>query len=166
MHDHALQQHQTPHPFGCKECGRTFSDQRGLDRHQAGRHQNAPVCLECGQETKLVGGREIYPHRADLYKLNFYRCACGAYCGCHKGTTSPLGKPCGQETRKARSEAHVAFDPLWKTGRMERKQAYAWLSEVTGIPSERCHIGMMDADEARDVVAAVQQFTKEERVQA
>lgn len=30
---------------------------------------------------------------------------------------------------------------------MKRGDAYAWLSKATGIPQERCHIGMMDEAE-------------------
>ena len=116
-----------------------------------------PICIECGKAGRLVGGRDIYPHRPDLYTKSFYRCECGAYCGCHPGTTKALGHPCGPETRKARSAAHAAFDPLWKQKVMGRADAYAWLAEATGIPAKRCHIGMMTADQARSVVAAVTQ---------
>ena len=116
----------------------------------------AVTCIECGAGASLTDGRAIYPHRRDLYSKAFYRCRCGAYCGCHPGTTTALGSPCGPETRKARSAAHAAFDPLWRSKKMSRASAYAWLSEATGIPRERCHMGMMTADEARKVVAAVE----------
>ena len=113
------------------------------------------TCIECGSSANLVGGDRIYPHRRDLYHKKFWLCACGAYCGCHPGTESALGSPCGPITRKARSAAHAAFDPLWKGQKMDRRAAYAWLSKATGIPAERCHIGMMTADEAQSVVSAV-----------
>lgn len=114
-----------------------------------------PSCMECGALASLVGGERIYPHRPDLFVKWFWLCECGAYCGCHPNTEAALGHPCGPETRKARSAAHAAFDPLWKRGGMHRAKAYAWLSEATGIAPARCHIGMMTADEARSVVAAV-----------
>lgn len=117
---------------------------------------NAVTCIECGAAAKLTDGRAIYPHRPDLYHKSFWRCACGAYCGCHPNTTNALGSPCGPVTRKARSAAHAAFDPLWKGKQMTRQSAYAWLTAATGIPRERCHMGMMTADEARSVVAAVE----------
>lgn len=113
------------------------------------------VCIECGGNGSLCDGRSIYPHRPDLFNKSFYRCSCGAYCGCHPGTTKPLGHPCGPDTRKARSAAHAAFDPLWKTGKMGRRQAYAWLAAVLGIPEKECHIGMMTAERAGLVVAAL-----------
>jgi len=115
----------------------------------------APVCIECGSTANLVGGKRIYPHRPDLYEKKFWLCSCGAYCGCHPGTTAALGSPAGPVTRKARSAAHAAFDPLWKRGEMSRKGAYAWLSQATGIDGDRCHIGMMTAEQARLVVDVV-----------
>ena len=112
-------------------------------------------CMECGRAAALVGGERIYPHRPDLYAKNFWLCTCGAYCGCHPGGVTPLGFPCGPETRRARNAAHTAFDPLWTQREMSRASAYAWLSKVTGIPPRDCHIGMMTAAQARGVVQAV-----------
>ena len=112
------------------------------------------ICIECGQAAFQVGGERIYPHLPDLYAKHFWLCNCGAYCGCHPGTYKPLGNPCGAETRKARSAAHAAFDPIWKGGKMRRNEAYAWLSEATNIPPDRCHMGMMTLGEALSVVAA------------
>lgn len=110
-----------------------------------------PSCIECGKLTTLVDGSRIYPHRADLYSKNYWLCECGAYCGCHGTTTQPLGYPCGPETRKARSEAHTAFDQLWKSGLMRRASAYKALAEALGMSHRDCHIGMMDAATARRV---------------
>lgn len=108
-------------------------------------------CIECDGMATLTDGHAIYPHRPDLYAKSFYRCRCGAYCGCHPGTTQALGYPCGPETRRARSAAHAAFDPLWKRGKMSRASAYKWLAEQLGIQKSDCHIGMMDAETARRV---------------
>ncbi len=111
---------------------------------------DGPPCIECGRSTELVGGDEIYPHRPDLHRKAFWKCFCGAYVGCHSGTDRPLGYPCGPETRKARMTAHDAFDHLWRGGTMTRSAAYAWLAEALGIPPEMCHIGMLDAQQARE----------------
>lgn len=114
-------------------------------------------CMECGAEAGLTDGRSIYPHRPDLYSKAFYLCECGAYCGCHKGTTKPLGYPCGPDTRKARSAAHAAFDPIWQQGRMSRNAAYKWLAAQLGIEPKRCHIGMMDAATASRVPCVIKE---------
>lgn len=113
------------------------------------------ICAECGGMAVLTTGRTIYPHRPDLYKKHFWRCSCGAYCGCHPNTKTPLGTPCGPITRKARSAAHAAFDPLWKRGELTRKQAYKWLADTLGMTREECHIGMMNAEQAGAVVTAL-----------
>jgi hypothetical protein len=130
-----------------------------------------PTCPYCGQPAKLVGGDAIYPHRSDLFDLAFWQCApCDAYVGCHKkgvtflmnkrqvrsDGTIPLGRLANAQLRKAKSAAHAAFDPLWKSGRMTRREAYAWLATTLGISSDNCHIGMMDADACQAVVSAVE----------
>lgn len=120
----------------------------------------APPCGECGKPAGMVGGLAIYPHRADLAAKWFWRCACGAYCGVHSGTLKPLGSPANAETRKARSAAHAAFDPLWERRQRlsglskghARGKGYKWLAAQLGIDAKDCHIGMMDAATARRVV--------------
>ena len=112
-----------------------------------------PICPYCGKFSKKVTGKEIYPHRNDLFKLCFYSCAtCDAYVGTHKGTTKPLGRLANKELREAKSVAHRAFDPLWKLGRMKRKEAYKWLAETLNIDAEDCHIGMFDIDMCEAVI--------------
>jgi len=100
-----------------------------------------------------VTGKEIYPHRKDLYKLTFYSCSpCKAYVGCHATSEKPLGRLANSELRKAKSAAHRAFDPLWKSGDMKRKQAYKWLSQIIEIDGKDCHIGMFDIETCENVV--------------
>lgn len=115
-------------------------------------------CIECGKQPELVRGERIYPHRSDLRDRPFWLCEpCNAYVGCHVGTTNPLGRPAGPETRGARSAAHRVFDPLWRNGRMSRTQAYRWLREAMGLTKEECHIGMMNAEQARQALRIVLQ---------
>lgn len=115
-----------------------------------------PTCQACqSNDTRLVTGLAVYPHRPDLDHKRFWKCQCGAYCGCHPGTSNPLGYPANAATRKARNQAHAIFDPLWKTGIMRRSEAYSWLAGVLGIERDACHIGMMDEAMALRVVEAV-----------
>lgn len=124
------------------------------------------ICPYCQKPAKLVTGREIYPHRGDLYQLRFWQCPpCDAYVGCHKANRKhglkgqePLGRLANAELRAAKSAAHREFDPLWKDGYMDRGQAYAWLSEALGIPKGSCHIGMFDVPDCLRVVQAVQNY--------
>jgi len=103
------------------------------------------ICPYCNSEAVLVTGAVIYPHRTDLYNKYFYRCEpCEAYVGCHLNTQVPLGRLANAELRKAKLEAHNAFDPLWKSRKLTRTAAYAWLAEKLGIKVADCHIGMFD----------------------
>jgi hypothetical protein len=123
-----------------------------------------PVCIECGAlATDLVGGAAIYgdrPDRPDMMAKMFWRCACGAYVGCHPGTELALGYPAGPETIKARSAAHAAFDPLWRRkmardgcSQKEARQAgYAWLASQPDMPQSECHMARFNAAQARKVV--------------
>ena len=111
-------------------------------------------CPYCNQEAILTDGQEIYPHRPDLWDLPFYICrSCNAYVGCHPGTTKPLGRLADKALRAAKSEAHRAFDPLWKSKQLgNRSQAYNWLANQLNIPKQDCHIGMMDVDTCAQVI--------------
>lgn len=117
-------------------------------------------CDYCGEKATLVVGKAIYPHRPDLYGLNFYQCRpCDAYVGCHKGTTDPLGRLANAELRAAKSRAHLAFDPLWKNKFFRsRTRAYNWLAAQLKIEKSECHIGMFDAAMCRRVVALVDAY--------
>lgn len=104
-----------------------------------------PTCPYCNASAFLVTGREIYPHRSDLYEKYYYRCKpCNAFVGCHPGTKRPLGRLANTDLRHAKMAAHAAFDPLWKQRAMTRRQAYAWLAETLDIPANQCHIGLFD----------------------
>ena len=111
------------------------------------------VCPYCGNKSNLVSGNDIYPHRLDLGKLNFYMCKpCDAYVGTHKGTIIPLGRLANKELRAWKRKAHDAFDPIWKSKDMGRRQAYYWLADKLDIPKNDCHIGDFDTDTCRKVV--------------
>jgi hypothetical protein len=120
-----------------------------------------PRCGECGQMAELVTGDVVYRNRPDLREKRLYLCKCGAYVGCHPGTTYPLGYPAGPETRAARSAAHAVFDPLWKRKAQKegisvfkaRGRGYRWLAEQLGIERADCHISHFDKATCERVVA-------------
>ena len=114
-----------------------------------------PKCPYCGNRSELVTGAVIYPHRPDLFSKWFYQCApCNAYVGCHQtgNGKSPLGRLANAELRKAKSDAHAAFDPLWRSGNMSRHQAYKFLAREMGIPPSSAHIGLFDVAQCKRVV--------------
>lgn len=129
-------------------------------------------CAECGKEAAtLVDGARIYPHRPDLHRRSFWLCDCGAYCGCHPGTTFPLGAPAGRDTRAARVAAHDAFDPMWKVKAVRdnlpphvaRQAGYLWLADALGVDVRDCHISHMTAAQAMRVVELCEQARADAR---
>ena len=114
------------------------------------------ACPYCGQDTELVTGRQVYPHRRDLWRKQFYVCwPCDARVGCHGTTANPLGRLANKELRNLKSSAHAAFDPLWRDKGMSRKEAYAWLSNAMEMSRKECHIGMFNEEQCKLVVAHV-----------
>lgn len=116
-------------------------------------------CDYCGELAELVTGKRIYPHRKDLYDRYFYLCKpCDAYVGTHKNTTIPLGRLANSELRLAKMFAHRSFDPLWKTGQMNRSKAYRWLARQLDIDASECHIGMFTIAQCRKVAELCDQY--------
>lgn len=122
------------------------------------------TCEYCGSPAKLVKGDVIYPHRPDLFGLNFWLCSkCNAYVGCHKRNDKfnitgfePLGRLANLDLRVAKASAHRAFDPIWKSGRKSRTNAYRMLARTLDIAPEKCHIGNFDLDRCKAVVKLCQ----------
>lgn len=158
---HRADAHGADHPFECRACIRRFGSERTFELHNRMMHPDPPVCMECGEQSRLTTGSQIYPNREDLFTMPFYICECGAYCGCHPDTRSPLGYPAGRETRRARTAAHAALDGLWRSGQMTRSEAYIWLRKSMGLDAEFCHIGMMTAAQARQVVVLVEALERD-----
>ncbi len=84
----------------------------------------------------MTDGGETYPHRPDLAKLYFWKCdKCGNFVGCHhksNNPTAPLGCIPTHELKKARQTIHRILDPIWQTGKMKRKEVYAYLTDKIG----------------------------------
>lgn len=117
-------------------------------------------CCGCGAdvEARLTDGAEVYPHRADLAELPFWRCdACGNFVGCHHRTTTPT-KPLGVIPTKAikaeRQRIHRLIDPLWQRGRWTRGSLYAEISRRIGKHYHTAEI--RSVSEAREVFAVAQ----------
>jgi len=112
-------------------------------------------CPYCKQWAQFVRGDQVYPNRRDLREKRFYICKpCDARVGCHPNG-DPFGSLANAATRSARSEAHQAFDPLWKSGGMSRSQAYKWLGKAMGLSKRECHIGRFDPGQCQQVVQLV-----------
>jgi hypothetical protein len=125
------------------------------------------TCDYCGKPAELVGGEVIYPHRSDLRKRRFWRCApCGAYVGTHENSpkAAPLGRLANVELRGLKQRVHAAFDPIWQAGEMGRTEAYRWLATALCIRQSECHIGMFDEQRCRDALTALADRSTARRV--
>ncbi len=117
-------------------------------------------CCGCKMDVspRLTDGREIYPHRDDLFSLPFWKCdGCGNHVGCHhktKDPTKPLGNIPTKEIRNARQYIHKILDPIWKEKRMPRGKVYAIIARELGC--EQYHTAeIKSVEEARKVYTIV-----------
>lgn len=116
------------------------------------------ACDYCGKPARLVTGSTIYPHRPDLVHLRFWVCdPCSAYVGCHKNSDRhvPLGRLANAELRTWKQHAHSNFYPIWKSGSMNRRDAYTWLADEMNLDLKRCHIGMFNVEQCKRVVQII-----------
>lgn len=95
-------------------------------------------CVGCAADVnaRLTSGKEIYPHRADLHSLPFWKCdTCRNFVGCHHKTTkktAPLGCIPTPELKNARMHLHALIDPIWQSGKMKRRAVYEAISNQVG----------------------------------
>jgi hypothetical protein len=73
----------------------------------------------------------------------------------------PTSRPADAETREARHEAHLAFDPIWQTGRVSRYKLYGMLAEHLGLKRKKTHIGFFDLETCRRVIAWCAEIKKD-----
>lgn len=120
-------------------------------------------CCGCDgpANARLTDGAEIYPHRADLSALPFWKCdKCGNFVGCHHKTsnpTNPLGCIPTPEIKSARQHIHRILDPIWKSGRMTRRAVYAELADKLGQKDYHT-ANIRSVEEARTVYRAVKEL--------
>lgn len=119
------------------------------------------ICPYCGRPAKRVTGKEVYPHRNDLYRKKFWICRpCDAYVGCHRDG-KPFGTLANSDLRNIRMKVHEKFDRLWKSGRMDRNAAYKSLAKKLGISTKKCHIGMFDIEQCKRALRAAKEISRE-----
>lgn len=112
-------------------------------------------CTGCNKDViaQLTNGEEMYPQRKDLYDIPFWICdTCKAFVGCHWKTnqpTKPLGVLATQELKDARKSIHAVLDPFWRSGKIGRGRAYAYVSNRIG---KEYHNGeIRSVEEARSI---------------
>ncbi len=112
-------------------------------------------CPHCGGSVRFASNDVVYGRTFGEWPW-LYICEnrpCRAYVGTHPHTSIPLGTLATAEIRAARKRAKELFNPLWQSGRMERREAYRWLADKLGIPEASCHIGWFDKARCDQVVS-------------
>jgi hypothetical protein len=113
------------------------------------------VFCECGRRAERVTGTQLYyGAKGPVARKRFYCCfSCSAWVGTHARTGAPLGPLATEPLRRARRRAHLAFDPIWKSGARTRTAAYSWLQCTLGEYA-RVHIGGSDIEMCERITAA------------
>jgi hypothetical protein len=106
---------------------------------------SGPECPYCKSKAILTNSFMVY---GSLAYGNIWLCPeypkCDSFVGVHKNDPwkdYPLGSIANQELRTRRNETHREFDAIWKSGLMNRKEAYAWMQRVMDLYPEDAHIG-------------------------
>lgn len=88
-------------------------------------------CPYCGKQARWCENKEKYGKN---YGKSYmcYLCECGAYVGCHNNTKKPLGTLASPELQQLRRKVHTIIDPMWRNGKMTRRNVYAYLSKIMG----------------------------------
>lgn len=120
-------------------------------------------CCGCQRDVsaRLTDGTEVYPHRRDLARLPFWKCdTCGNTVGCHHKTNTPT-KPLGciptAELKAARQNIHKVIDPLWKSGRVGRRELYGMIGHLIG--RDEYHTAeLRSVEEAKEVLRVAREL--------
>lgn len=120
---------------------------------------NPVMCPYCGKAAQhRLTSSALYTSGRD-YGPVWICDPCKAWVGCHKNG-QPLGRLANAELRRAKIDAHAAFDPLWQAKMRRdnvskgkaRGKGYAWLARQLGLPPQDAHIGMFDVAMCRRVI--------------
>ncbi len=114
-----------------------------------GQPDSEVICPYCDNPAKWVENKEIYGKNFGPSYMIWWCKPCDAYVGCHKNTTNPKGTLANKKLRASRVRAHAVFDPLWRSGRMNRKEAYALMASWFG---REMHIGGANDVECAQIV--------------
>ncbi len=121
--------------------------------------QNIINCPYCGSNASLVSSTIVY--NGQDYGL-IYLCdkypECDAYVGVHEGTNQPKGRLANAALREWKIKAHGAFDPLYKSGKMTRKQAYKLMQRLMNMDRKEAHIGNFDIEQRKTLIKKLTEY--------
>lgn len=111
-------------------------------------------CPYCKSEASIKDSAIVYKKSyGNILICNNYP-ECDAFVGVDKrdGKT-PLGTMANKELRELRKVCHNDyFDPLWKSGKVTRKEAYKHLQLLMNLPREEAHIAMFNIEQCKKLI--------------
>lgn len=101
-------------------------------------------CPYCHAPAVRRYARSLFGDAAREPNALYYVCSryptCNAYVSAHKKSGLPMGTLADPELRRKRIQAHHAFEQLWKSGPLTKKEAYRWLQDALGLSEDQAHI--------------------------
>ena len=100
-------------------------------------------CPYCGAKATLRPSSAVYGDAAKtdglLYVCDRYP-KCDAYVAAHRKSRLPMGTLANGDLRHKRIETHKAFDWMWKSGLMSKRQAYKRRQAKLGLSEDQAHL--------------------------
>ena len=118
-------------------------------------------CPNCGAKATLHPASYVYDNNrsagsyldvCDRYPI------CNSYVAAHRSTLLPMGSLADAELRHKRIQAHRAFDRLWRSGLMTKKEAYQWIQAEFGLHEDQAHIAQLGTNMCDRRIHACEQF--------
>lgn len=126
-------------------------------------------CPYCGAKATLRPASAVYGDgtKTDgyLYVCDRYP-KCDAYVTAHQKSKLPMGTLANGDLRNKRIQAHKAFDWLWKSGLMSKRQAYKWMQAKLGLNEEQAHIAKFSEYMCDQLIAVCMQAQKNNKMAA
>lgn len=113
-------------------------------------------CPYCGSKVELRDSKLVYGRSYGMIWICSQYPLCNAFVGCHKGSNRPLGRLADPILREWKKRAHAVFDPVWKSKRLDRGQAYVFLRDAMKMTADEAHVGKFDVPECQRLVKAMQ----------
>ena len=125
-------------------------------------------CQYCGSQAFLRPASVLDKTEKEDCGSMFYVCArypvCDAYVTAHAGNHMPMGTLANRQLRQKRRAAHVAFNRLWQSNIMTRKEAYRWLQIQLGVDPEDAHIAKFLDYRCEETIRLCENFMRSCRV--
>ena len=122
----------------------TFRTQNKLNNSSSASASPVIICPYCQKEANWCENKVIYGKNYGKSFMCYYCDNCDAYVGCHQNTKTPLGTMANKELRSLRIKVHAKIDPLWKSGKMTRKEVYKMIDNI--------HIGESTIKQCKDLL--------------